>query len=353
MDKKALGFSVRIKSPSIIKDKNINRLFFVTICIFLLMSALRPHLFLSRANFISMAFQFPELGFLAIATTFVIISGGIDLSIVSIANLAAIVCSFILVNAREQTGAQLAVTIFIVIIISTVIGCVCGLINGFFIARFNIPPILVTLGTMNLFTGIGIVLTKGQAISNFPQAFLTIGNGYLLGIPIVLLMFIAATIISAFTLNNTSYGFKLRFYGSNPVASWFSGIKNSSVVLKTYLFSGVMSSFVGIIFLSRMNSAKADYGNSYVLHAILCALLGGVNPNGGYGKITGMLLALISLQFLTSGFNMLRFSAFFKDLVWGLLLLLVMVINYITSQRALENKSSKNVQGCKESKLQE
>ncbi|HYF82303.1 MAG TPA: ABC transporter permease [Clostridia bacterium] len=340
MYKKVLDYVDRCKSISLLKDKNINKLFLITIFVFILMSSLRPNLFLSKANFMSMAYQFPELGFLAIATTFVIISGGIDLSIVSIANLSAIVCSFILVSAREQTGAGLIFTILLVFFISTAIGCVCGLINGFFIAKFNIPPILVTLGTMNLFTGIGIVLTKGLAISNFPPAFLVIGNGHILGIPIVLIMFIIALSISAFILNNTSYGFKLRFYGSNSIASWFSGIENLPVVLKTYIFSGVLSSFVGIIFLARMNSAKADYGNSYLLHAILCALLGGVDPKGGYGKISGMLLALVSLQFLTSGFNMLRFNAFYKDLVWGLLLLLVMAINYTTNQKALKAKSS-------------
>ncbi len=258
MYKKVLGFVDRCKSISLLKDKNINRLFLITICVFILMSSLRPNLFLSKANFMSMAFQFPELGFLAIATTFVIISGGIDLSIVSIANLSAIVCSFILVSAREQTGADLIFTILLVFFISTAVGCVCGLINGFFIAKFNIPPILVTLGTMNLFTGIGIVLTKGLPISNFPPAFLVIGNGYILGIPIVLIMFIIALLISAFILNNTSYGFKLRFYGSNSIASWFSGIENLPVVLKTYIFSGILSSVVGIIFLARMNSAKAD-----------------------------------------------------------------------------------------------
>lgn len=343
MEKMPINFAIRVKSSNLFKDKNLTKLFVVTVCVFILMSALRPSLFLTSTNFLSMAFQFPELGFLSIATTFVIISGGIDLSIVSIANLAAIVCSFILVNAREtdQTGIQLTATIILVFLITIAIGCLCGFINGFFISRFNIPPILVTLGTMNLFGGIAIVLTKGLPISNFPKPFLTIGNGYILGIPIVLFMLILALVISAFILNNTPYGFKLRFYGSNSVASWFSGIKNSSVVLKTYILSGVMSSIVGIIFLARMNSAKADYGNSYVLHAILCALLGGVNPNGGYGKITGMLFALISLQFLTSGFNMLRINAFYKDLVWGALLLLVMVINYISNQRALKAKKEK------------
>ncbi|KUO69982.1 MAG: hypothetical protein APF77_20950 [Clostridia bacterium BRH_c25] len=342
MYKKVLGFVGRYKSISLFKDRNLNKLCLITICVFLLMSSLRPNLFLTKANFISMAFQCPELGFLAIATTFVIISGGIDLSIVSIANLSAIVCSFILVGARGQTGAVLAFTILLVFFVSTAVGCICGLINGFFIAKFNVPPILVTLGTMNLFTGIGIVLTKGLAISNFPQAFLVIGNGYILGIPIVLIMFIIILSISAFILNNTPYGFKLRFYGSNSIASWFSGIENASVVLKTYLFSGVLSSFVGIMFLARMNSAKADYGNSYLLHAILCALLGGVDPKGGYGKLTGMFLALVSLQFLTSGFNMLRFNAFYKDLVWGALLLFLMAINYTTSQRALKAKSNSN-----------
>jgi simple sugar transport system permease protein len=345
LNKKVLGFKETLKGSSFLNDNNLTKLFLVTVVVFVMMCAINPGLFLTSANFKSMAFQFPELGFLAIATTFVFISGGIDLSVVSIANLAGVASSFILVHARAsgQTGGEIIATIALVFVVCAVIGCLCGWINGFFIARFNIPPILVTLGTMNLFTGIGLVLTKGLAISSFPEAFLVLGNGYLFGIPIVLFMFIIALFISAFILNHTSYGFKLRFFGSNSIASWFSGVKNSSIIMKTYMLSGVLSSFVGIIFLARMNSAKVDYGNSYVLYAILVALLGGVKPEGGYGKITGIVFALISLQFLTSGINMLRLNAFYKDLVWGALLLLVMVINYISNQRALKVKGKQQI----------
>lgn len=340
MNKKLAGLGETLKGSGLLADGNLVKLFAVTVVVFVAMSAINPDLFLTTANFRSMAFQLPELGFLAIATTFVIISGGIDLSIVSIANLAGVAGAFMLAHAREteQTGVELAATFALVFAVSIVIGCLCGWINGFFISRFNIPPILVTLGTMYLFTGIGLVLTKGRAISGFPDSFLVLGNGDVFGVPILLIMLVAALIVAAYILNKTPYGFKLRFLGSNPIASWFSGVHNPSVIMKTYMLSGLLAAIVGIIFLARMNSAKVDYGNSYILHAILVALLGGVKPEGGYGKITGIVLALISLQFLTSGFNMLRLNAFYKDLVWGALLLLVMVINHISGKRTLKLK---------------
>lgn len=318
-------------------DSELEKLLLVTVAIFLFMSILNPGMFFTSQNFVSMMFQAPELGFFSIAMTFVIISGGIDLSVVAMANMSAIASAYVMQKAVESgfsTGGIIGV-IVLLFCMGAAIGLVCGAMNGFIIARFNINPMLATLGTMYLFTGISIVITEGKSIYGMPEQLLVIGSGYILHIPIPMWMLIIFTIIASVILNRTAYGFDLKMLGSNSKASRYTGIHNEQVIMKTYILSGVLSGLAGVEFLARTNSAKADFGSSYVLHAILCVLLGGVNPNGGHGKISGVILGLTSLQFLASGFNMLRVSAFFKDFMWGLLLLLVMVMHFISNNRKM------------------
>jgi simple sugar transport system permease protein len=324
------------------KDADLMRLLVITILVFVVMSLLRPDRFFTLDNFSSMAFQFPEFGLLAIAIMLAMLSGGIDLSIVGIANLSGILAARILTTLVPQaaTATQAAMYSALAIIVSLGVGIICGLINGFLIAEVGITPILATLGTMQLYTGIAIVMTKGRAIYGFPEWFTFIGNGSILGIPIPFIVFAAFCAVFAIILNRTSYGFKLYMLGTNPTASRFSGINNVRVLLTTYLLSGFLSAASGLVVMARTNSAKADYGTSYTLQVILIAVMGGVNPNGGFGNIFGLILAILTLQFLSSGFNMLRFSNFFKEFIWGAVLLLVMVVNYVSNTRRTRQRSS-------------
>lgn len=326
-------------------DSNTIRLFAVLVVIFIVMGSLNPTMFFSRQNWKAIAFQIPELGFFTLAMMFVIISGGIDLSVVSVANLSGITAAFVLREAliSEITGLYLGLLIFLVFCISLAIGTITGALNGILIAKFKVSPILVTLGTMNLFTGIGIIVTKGQSISSFPAPFLEIGNGVILGIPIYLLIFLIMVLISHLLLNKTKYGFDLKFYGSNPRASLFSGISNFYITLKTYTLSGIISAIVGLGFIARTNSARADYGASYIFASILCVILGGVNPNGGHGKLSDVLLSIFTLQILSSGFNMLRLPGSAKELAWGILLLTIMLINIVIEKRKLNKKTNYSI----------
>jgi simple sugar transport system permease protein len=324
------------------KDADLMRLLIITILVFVVMSLLRPDRFFTLDNFSSMAFQFPEFGLLAIAIMLAMLSGGIDLSIVGIANLSGILAARILTTLvpAAATPAQAALYSALAFVVSLGAGVICGLVNGVLIAEVGITPILATLGTMQLYTGIAIVMTKGRAIYGFPEWFTFIGNGSVLGIPIPFIVFAVFCVIFAVILNRTSYGFKLYMLGTNPTASRFSGMNNVRVLLRTYILSGFLSAASGLVVMARTNSAKADYGTSYTLQIILIAVMGGVNPNGGFGNIFGLVLAILTLQFLSSGFNMLRFSNFFKEFIWGAVLLLVMVFNYVSNTRRARQRSS-------------
>ncbi|MDR3355069.1 MAG: ABC transporter permease [Synergistaceae bacterium] len=319
-------------------EGNIRQLSFITLCTFILMCWLLPDTFLTVRNFRSMSFQFPELGILSLAMMLAMLTGGIDLSLVGIANLASILGAFVFVKIMPPDSPEGVVLVYIagVVALAVFVGMSCGLLNGFLISRLNVPPILATLGTMQLYTGIAIVLTKGAAVIGFPARYSVIGNGSVAGFGVPLIIFIL--LLTAFTvlLRKTNFGINLYLIGSNAKAALFSGIKVGKVLMISYMIGGLMAGLAGLIMSSRTNGAKADYGTSYILQSILVAVLGGVKPTGGSGYAIGILIAVLALQFLSSGFSMLRFSNFAKEFVWGVFLLAIMIVNYFTNER---NKS--------------
>ena len=167
-----------------------------------------------------------------------------------------------------------------------------------------------------------------------------IGNGTFLGLPIPVIVFIAMAIFGSIMLNRTAFGFNVYMLGTNATAARFSGINSFRVLLRTYWLAGVAAGIAGIIFLARTNSAKPDYGSSFILLSVLIAILGGVSTTGGFGTVSGMVLSVLSIQFLSTGLNMLMLNLFpssaaifFRQFAWGALLLLVMVLNYYDEQR--------------------
>ncbi len=305
------------------------RLAIIAILVFVLMSLLAPERFLSSQNIISMAFQFPEFAILALAMTIVMMTGGIDLSVVGISNFTAVVAAIILTQfASPDMSLQDSIILYgSAILAALVVGAICGCANGIFVAYLGLPPILATLGSGLVFTGFAVALTGGSAVMGFPEVVAWLGNERLLGIPVPLIIFIALAFALHILLSRTSFGLKITMYGANPLAAFFAAIDINRMLIKLYMVSGMLSATAGLVIMSRANSAKADYGSSYLLLAILIAVLGGVNPYGGYGKVIGVVLAVLSMQFLSSGLNMLQVSNFARELIWGSLLIIVMIIN--------------------------
>ncbi|TBW37629.1 ABC transporter permease [Siculibacillus lacustris] len=306
----------------------IGRLAVITVLIFVALALLAPSRFVSVGNLTSMAFQFPEFALLSLAMMLAMLTGGIDLSVVGIANLSAILAGLALHAAGPEASAGTAtLAIGAAIVVSLAVGAVCGVINGLTIGRFALPPILATLGSGLIYTGLGVAITGGSAVLGFPAAFAIIGNGSLGIVPVPLILFAVAAVGVAFLLGRTAYGIRIELLGTNPLASRFAGIDDFMVTVKTYVLSGMLAALAGLVVMSRANSAKADYGSSYMLLSILICVLGGINPNGGFGKVSGLVLAVLSLQFLSSGLNMLQVSNFAREFIWGGLLLIVMVVN--------------------------
>ncbi|MHC1771740.1 MAG: ABC transporter permease [Flexilinea sp.] len=287
--------------------------------------------FMNPGNFQSMAYQMPELGILTLAMCITMLTAGINLSIIATANISGIVMAIILTSetSLQATGWTGILIIAGAILAGLTIAALAGLINGYLIAYLDLPPILATLGMMNLLNGISIVITQGYVISGFPASMLKIGNSDILSIPIPFILFLACAGILAVILNRTPLGTRIYLIGSNPVATLFSGVNNRNVLLRTYIISGLLSGVAAVVMISRFNSAKADYGESYLLLTVLASVLGGVSAAGGFGKISGIIISLFILQMISSGLNLMGVSSFLTLTLWGVILLVVMITKYV------------------------
>ena len=298
------------------KDKNLARLLVVFLMVFVLCTALKGSMFINVSNFQSMGKQFPEFGLLSIAMAFTLFTAGIDLSVVAIANLCAVLMAKFLsiVIVPDMSSSAVFMMIAAACFMALAVSVLCGAFNGFLIGVVGITPILATLGTQALYTGFAIVMTNGSTLGGLPIQLSATINGVVMGIP--------------------TLGYKLRMLGTSAKASTFSGFDNVRLFVINYVLSGVFSAAAGIIMLGRFNSAKADYGTSYLMVAILIAVLGGVDPYGGKGNISGVIVATVIVQMVSSWLNMYEdISNFYRQIIWGGLLIFVLIYNYVVNER--------------------
>lgn len=285
--------------------------------------------FVSAFNLQSMAAQVPELGFLALGVALAMISGngGIDLSGIALANLAGIIGFQVAAAGIDPAAAPLGyILVFSGAALAT--GALGGVVNGALIGYAGITPIIATLGTQLFFTGIAVGLTGGSAqMLGYIEMFDNFGNVPVMGIPLTFALFVAVALVLTAVLKFTKFGVYLFLMGSNAKAAYYAGVPVNSILFRTYLLSSLLASIVGVIVAARTSSLKWDYGTSYVLVAILIAVMAGVRPQGGYGRVICVVLSATALQMLSSLFNFLEFSNFFRDCAWGVLLLLFLAFS--------------------------
>lgn len=330
-------------------DGNLVRLSIIMTVSFVLMAALNPSIYLTSNNFMSMAFQFPEIGLFSIGVMIAMLMGGINLSVLGIGNLSAIIAAFTMIALAPSVGNIYASVIGIAV--ALLVGLVCGALNGILIAKIGIPAMLATLGTMEIFSGLGVYLTDGSAVFGLPEEYGVIGGGTILGIPIPLVIFIVIVAICVVILQKKKFGLEVYLLGTNEKAARFTGIDTKRDIIKAHMLSGILAAVAGVIMSSRTISAKADYGSSYTLQCILVAVLGGVNPSGGFGRVAGVVMAILTLQFLSSGFNMMRADSYFKAAIWGLVLIATLIINYYANKNADQKKMKQSADSVKNSNI--
>ncbi|WP_416334689.1 ABC transporter permease subunit [Anaerococcus sp. DFU013_CI05] len=289
------------------------------IILMVFVSILNPA-FLHANNLMNLMRQLIINGFIALGMTFVILTGGIDLSVGSTLAVTSAIFAGLLQNGMNTILA---------ILITLGLGLILGLINGFLITKGKLAPFIVTLATMTIFRGLTLVYTDGRPIAgpkdNF--AFKFLGKGQFLGIPFQVILFSLAFLILWTILNKTALGRKIYAVGGNEKASFISGINIDKVKISVYVISSLMAVLSGLVLTSRLNSAQPTAGSAYEMDAIAAVVLGGTSMTGGSGSLTGTLIGILILGVLNNGLNLLGVSSFYQQIVKGIVILIAVLID--------------------------
>ncbi|WP_425342280.1 ABC transporter permease [Klebsiella pneumoniae] len=286
-------------------------MFIIALCLLL---GWRSEEFFTFGNLYDLANNYAMLTILACGLFVVLIAGGIDISFPAM----TIIAQYGMVVMLQKVGGNFAVAF---VLAGGGAAMIIGLCNGILIAGIRVSPILATLGMMTLLKGINILITGGSAIANYPQWVLWLNHAQWFGIPLPMWLFAVVAAGLWVLLEKSPLGRAIMLIGSNERATHYSGINTRRVLMWVYVISALLCAVAAFLMMSKLNSAKASYGESYLLVSILAAVLGGVNPDGGSGRIVGMVLALFLLQIIESGFNILGISPYLTMALWGVLLL--------------------------------
>jgi simple sugar transport system permease protein len=286
--------------------------------------------FLTVANFGSVAFQLPELGLLTLAMLIPIISGGFNLAVIYTANMAGLTLAFVL---KSWGGVEAGLLPFLLGTgLALGVGFLSGAAMGAVVAYIGAHPILVSLAMMIFLRGLGEFLTRGGDISGFPDDLAVLGHGSVMGIPVPLILFLGCAVMWHVMLTRTRHGFAARMIGSNLRATEYAGIDTKRTLVLIYALSGTMCAVAGILMLSRFNSVRVGHGEALLLVTVLACFLGGVDPFGGFGRVLPVVLALVVLQVLSSGLNLLGANQHLATAVWGLFLVGVMILRWVAAR---------------------
>jgi ribose/xylose/arabinose/galactoside ABC-type transport system permease subunit len=287
-------------------------------------------------NLSAMLNNFLVIGIMAVSMSFVIISGGIDLSVGSMLSLSGVTMGLLWHNGLP---------IWLAALVAVLIGGFAGWLNGFLIVRTQIQPLIATLATMFIYSSIALVLGGENAISGFPGSFHILGTGSLFGIvPVQVIIFAVVALIFGFLLQKTMYGRLVAYIGNNENSAVYSGVSVNKIKQWTYVCSGLTAGLAGVILGSYFAAVRGDMGYQFEFLVITACLVGGVNVFGGSGTILGVVLGTLILGMLNQGLNMLNISSIEQKIITGVILLLSVVIQQMNTYFARRRTSSKGRQ---------
>ncbi len=273
--------------------------------------------FFTLDNLLNQGRMMTEAGIIAIAMTFVIISGGIDLSVGSIIGLSAIVLGM----AWKNLGLPLPLAILCALLT----GGVCGMINGFVIIKSRMPPMIATLGTLALFRGLAEGISQARSVRGYPEWFYTLGQGEVFGIPTQLWIFTLLAVMGLVILGYTTFGRVTYAVGANETAARFSGMPVERTKFWIYTASGLMSGLAACIFVSRVSTTRSDMGTGIEMDVISAVVLGGTSIFGGKGSVSGTVLGLLLIQTMKNGLTLAGIKGDGTIIVIGTILILTIL----------------------------
>jgi rhamnose transport system permease protein len=284
--------------------------------------------FLTVDNLLGQGRFLAEIGLIALPMTFIIITGGIDLSVGSIFGLTAVLLGYFWRN--------LGVPLEFAVVLAIACGTFAGFVNGLFIVRVGISPLIMTLATLALYRGLASGISQGRSVSNYPEWFYQMGQGNFAGVPTQLWILLIAAIISGIVLTRTTFGRTLYAIGNNELATRFSGLPVNRVKLLIYTFSGFMSALAGYVFVSRVTTTRSDMGTGLELDVIAAVVVGGTSIFGGRGSILGTMIGVVLIQLLKNGLALTGVTGDSTIVVIGIVLIVAVLVNdFIQSRRGV------------------
>lgn len=299
---------------------------FFALVILIMFFAFSEKSFLKINNIFNILRQVSIVGVCAVGMTFVILTGGMDLSVGSVIGVSAVSASLIMAGGTHPIVA---------VVVSLAIGALTGFINAFFINKVEIAPIIMTLGMMTILRGVAYIISGGLPVYGVPEGFTFIGQGYITVIPVPVLFMIIAFAVGYFVLNKTVFGRSVYGIGGNPEASRLSGVNVKKVTYKVYMLAGILYAIAGLILLARVNSGQPKAGDGYEMDVITACVLGGVSVSGGEGRMSGVIIGVLLMGTLANGMVILNVPEFWQWVVKGCVLILAVSIDKL----ALKSKS--------------
>lgn len=290
----------------------------VFIALMVIAMAIVSPVFLSSGNLINIIRQVSLNGILAVGLTFVILTGGIDLSVGSLVAVTGVVVGSMLVNGYGWMEAVVA---------GVAISVLFGVFNGVMIAYCGLPPFIATLAGQTIGRGFALVFSDGKPYALANKDFLNIGKGSALGIPIPIWILFIVCAVAAIVLNKTTYGRHVYAFGGNRNATKLSGVKIKFVEMIVYVISALMAGIVGIILAARISSGQPTAGTGYELDAIAAVAIGGTSMSGGIGTLAGTILGFIIIGVLSNSLTLLNVSSFYQQIVKGAIILIAVLMD--------------------------
>jgi ribose transport system permease protein len=292
----------------------------LVLLIFVVVLILTTNDFLTVTNLDNLVRQVAVFAILSVGELFVILTGGIDLSVGSVLGLSGGVTALILASGAPIPLAILA---------GLLVGLGVGLINGLLVSRLKLPPFIATLGMLGIARGVVLLLTGAKTIAPLPDAFNNIANGFILGLPSLFWILIIVTILAAFVLGRTIFGRYVYAVGSNAESSRLSGVPVNFVLLGVYCISGLLAGFAGVLTASRLGAGIPTAGTGYELQAIAGAVIGGASLSGAKGRAIGAVLGAVIMALLANGGNLLGIDPFYLQIAIGLLIIMAVYFDHL------------------------
>lgn len=307
--------TILVKAKDLSKKLVAQILLVIIVVIF---AAIKPETFFTIDNLLTIVRQVATMGLVALGVSFLMLTGNLDFSVGKVYAFAGVICALLY---------QIGLNIWMAIIISIIACVIISMTTGFISMKFNIPMLIVSIAMMQVVDGINMILTDGATIYGLPKSIKFLGQGYVLGIPLAVIVFVVVALIVSFVLNETYLGRYFFAVGGNTETARLSGINVNKVKMIASIICGLLTGIAGIIMMSRSFSGSPYNGTSMGNDVISAAVLGGVSISGGTGKTSGVVTGVLIIGVLSQGLVMIGLSSNYQNMIKGAILILAVIMD--------------------------